>query len=89
MKVYRAHAGMRELLVAADDLPTALAALDLGPDFADCAAETEDPELHAIALGDPGAVFERPVWAWRPVYARRGLDLRRRSDPAPRGRSIG
>ena len=70
MKVYVGQLGARELLVAANDRKEALEAFGVADDLfvAGCAAESLDPELTALALQNPGVVYERPVWAWRKHY---------------------
>jgi len=70
VKVYVGQLGAREFLVAAENRAEALEAFGATDDLFDAghAAEAMDPELTAVAMQNPGVVYERPVWAWRKHY---------------------
>ncbi len=76
MKAYLFQLGPCEMLTAAESPEAALRkvgahdeAFEMGE-----AEEAQDPELVALALGNPDAVFERPIWAWRKAYTRCNAD---------------
>jgi len=72
LKIYLAQVGLREFILAAEGPEAALEALGVRDDLFQSGevVEVADSELAAVALGAPGALFERPLWARRRYYTR-------------------
>lgn len=72
MKIYLAQVGLREFILAAKGPQAALDALGVNDDLFESGevVEVADSELAIVALGAPGVLFERPLWARRKHYTR-------------------
>lgn len=70
MNVYVAQIGAREIVFSAADDHAALARLAASDDLFETGelGRTNRPDLIELVRESPETVFERPLWAWRPLF---------------------